>query len=68
VLVEDLEARFQIVLDGQRGVMERLDRVEARVEECNRDLKKYLTDGLEKIYGDVEKIDSRLQRVEARPC
>jgi tetrahydromethanopterin S-methyltransferase subunit G len=68
VLRDDLEARFQVVLDGQKGVMDRLDRVEARVEEVHRDLKKYLTDGLEKVYEDLGKISSRLQKVEARPC
>ena len=57
-----------MVLDGQKGVMGRLDRVESRVEECYEDLKKYLMDGLKKAYGDLEKIDSRLEKVEGRSC
>ena len=68
VQFEALRGEFQVVLDGQKGVMERLDRVESRVEECYEDLKKYLMDGLKKAYGDLEQIDSRLEKVEGRSC
>ena len=68
VQFEALRKEFQVVLDGQQGVMRRLDHVESRVEACNEDLKKYLMDGLEKIYGDMRKIESRLAKVEAQRC
>ena len=66
VQFEALRSEFQVVLDGQHGVMRRLSCVELRVEECYEDLKKYLMDGLEKVYEDVRKVESRLAKVEAQ--
>ena len=47
---------------------ERFDHVEAEIEERYQELKKYLTDGLKKFYGDLGKIDRRLGKVEGRTC
>jgi hypothetical protein len=63
---EALRSEFQVVLDGQKGVIDRVDRMEAEAEKRYGGLKKYLTDGLEKIYEDMRQVESRLAKVEAQ--
>lgn len=66
VAIETIRSEFQVVLDGQRGITERLDGVEEKVNVHYQEIKKYLMDGLKKVYEDMEEVGSRLKKVEGR--
>ena len=64
VLLEQLEPKVQLVLEGQTGLSERLGRLEGRVETGSSELYKLLMDGFKKVYGDFERVDMRFVRVD----
>ena len=65
-LFEDMKSKFQVVLEGQTGLTERLDRLERSTAQDHQTLKTYLFDGLEKAYGDLGAFESRLKVIEGR--
>ena len=50
VLLERLEPKVDLVLEGQSGVVNRLDRLEKRMEEGYSELYKLMMDGFKKVY------------------
>ena len=72
-LVEELKSEFKVVLDGQAGLRERFGQLEgtfanleATVDRRHLNLKKYLKDGLEKVYGDLGNVDRKLDKLVER--
>lgn len=73
VLVEELKSEFKVVLDGQAGLRETFTRLEGTfanlettVNRRHLNLKKYLKDGLEKVYGDLGNVERKLDKLAER--
>ena len=62
VLLERLEPKVDLVLEGQKDLTRMLDRVEVRMDEQQNELntlRKWMMGGFKKVYEDIEKIDRR---------
>jgi len=63
VLMEDLKPQVQLVLEGQTGLVRKLEYLEKRVEEGYSELHKLMVEGFEKVYQDFGRVDERFAKM-----
>ena len=68
VLVEQVKSEFKVVLEGYKGLRERLDQVEANTARRHEELHQFMIDGVETVLGEMDKrfagTDERFVRVD----